>query len=108
MWQPERWSLLADVAIRSRAVLQSRLTISLFRVSFIHAVLDERPAVISREVLLVGEILADIHLVLLTHVVKFLITTFTDAVLHKILAIVSLEPLTVGRTVTSFDFVRLR
>jgi hypothetical protein len=66
---------------------------SLFGVSFIHAVLDERLAVTSREILLVGEILAGIQLVLLTHVVKFLITAFAEAVLHKVLAIISLESL---------------
>src|SRR5580704_7297293 len=77
-------------------------------VSFIHAVLDERFAVTSREVLLVGEVLADIHLVLLTHVVNFLIATFAEAVLHKVLAIVSLEALIVRHIVTGFGFVLLR
>jgi hypothetical protein len=56
----------------------------LFGIGFIHAVLDERPAVISREVLPVGEVLAGIHLVLLTHFAKLLITSFAEAVLHKI------------------------
>ena len=82
--------------------------VSLFGVSFIHAVLDERPAVISCEVLPVGEILADIHLVLLTHVVKWLITGFAEAVLYKVLAIVPLEAFFVSQVVTRFHFVVLR
>jgi hypothetical protein len=41
--------------------------VQLFRVSFVHTVLDERPAVSSRELLPVSEVVADIHLVLLTH-----------------------------------------
>jgi len=82
--------------------------VSLFGVSFIHAVLDERPAVTSREVLPVGEILADVHLVLLTHVVKWLITSFAEAILHKVLAIVSLEAFFISQVVTVFHFVLLR
>ena len=84
------------------------LNFSLFRVSLIHAVLDERLAIISREALPIGEVLAGIHLVLLTHFIKLLITSFVEAVLHKVLSIVSLEALIVGHGVTSFDFVLLR
>ena len=80
----------------------------LFWIGFIHAVLDERPAVISREVLPVGEVLAGIHLVLLTHFAELLITSFAEAVLHKILAIVSLEAFSVSHVVTGFRFVLLR
>lgn len=83
-------------------------TFCLFGISFIHAVLDERSAVTSREVLPVSEVLADIHLVPLAHFVKFLTASFAKAVLHKVLAIVSLETLLVGRVVTGFHFVLLR
>jgi len=80
----------------------------LLGVSLIHAVLEERPTVFSLEVLPVGEILADIQLVLLTHVVKWLIPRFVEAVLHEILAVISFEALIVGQGVTGFHFVLLR
>jgi len=67
-----------------------RLNSVLFGVSFLHAVLHERHAVASRHVLLVGEVLADVRLILLTHVVKLLIASFLEALLHEALAIVSL------------------
>ena len=82
--------------------------VSLSGVSFIHAVLDERPAALSREILSVGEVLAGIHLVLLTHFVNVLITGFAEAVLHEVLAIISLEAFIVGQVVTGFHFVLLR
>jgi hypothetical protein len=82
--------------------------VALLGVSLVHAILEERPAVFSLEVLPVGEILADIQLVLLTHVVKWLIPRFVEAVLHEILAVVSLEALIVGQGVTGFHFVLLR
>ena len=81
---------------------------SLFGVGFIHAVLDERPAVTSRQVLLVGEVLAGIHLILLAHFVKLLIAGFFEALLYKVLAVVSFEGLVVGHIVTGFDLVLLR
>jgi hypothetical protein len=81
---------------------------SLFGISFIHAVLDERPALTSREALSVGEVLADIRLVLLTYFVGVLITGLAEAVLHKVFAIVSFEALSVRDIVTGFDFVLLR
>jgi hypothetical protein len=81
---------------------------SLLAIGFIHTVFDERPAVTSREALPVGELLAGIHLVLLTHFVNLLITNFAEAVLHKVLAIVSLEALPVRHIVTGFDFFLLR
>ena len=84
------------------------LDFRLFRVSLIHAVLDERPAVIAREALPVGEVLASIHLVLLTHVIQLLIPGFAEAVLHKVLAIISLETFIVGHAVTSLGLVLLR
>src|SRR5579872_3374026 len=82
--------------------------LSLLRVSLIHAVLEERPAVLSLEVFPVSEVLADIQLVFLTHVVKLLIATFVEAVLHKILAIISLEVFIISEVVTGFHFVLLR
>jgi hypothetical protein len=84
------------------------LDFSLFGISFIHAVLDERLAFTTREALSVSEILADVHLVPLTHFVTLLTTSFAEAVLHKVLAIVSLEALLVRHIVTGFDFVLLR
>jgi hypothetical protein len=98
-----------DVAIRNwQKFGESPGPVALLGVSLVHAVLEERPAVLSLEVLPVGEILADIQLVLLTHVIKWLIPRFVEAVLHKILAVVSFEALIVGQGVTGFHFVLLR
>src|SRR5436305_11768036 len=74
----------------------------LFGVSFVHAVLHERPAVISRYILLVGEVLADVRLVLLTHFIKLLISSFLEAVLYEIFAIVSLQAFVISHIVAGF------
>ena len=80
----------------------------LFGVSFVHAVLHERSAVTSRHVLLVGEVLADVRLVLLTHFIKLLISSFLEAVLYEIFAIVSLQAFVISHIVAGFGLVLLR
>ena len=98
-----------DVAIRNwQKFGESPGPVALLGVSLVHAVLEERPAVFSLEVLPVAEVLAGVQLILLTHFVKWLITSFAEAVLHKILAIISLEAFIVSQVVTGFRFVLLR
>src|SRR4051794_17217641 len=80
----------------------------LFGVSFVHAVLHERSAVTSRHVLLVGEVLADGRLILLTHIIKLLIPSFLETLLEEVLAIVSLEALVIGHIIAGFGLVLLR
>jgi hypothetical protein len=81
-------------------------------VRFLHAVFQKGPAVMASHILLVGQILADIHLVLLTHVVQFVVCSllripggFIQTILHEGFLIVSGEVLFIREVFAGLSFV---
>jgi hypothetical protein len=78
-------------------------------VHFVHAVLNEGPAILAFKILFVCKILACVHLVLLAGVAQRLdICSFADAALEEIPAIVPFQAFLVSQVVAGFHFVLLR